>query len=85
MAEAVYILCALTSLLCAVLLFARYRKTRVGLLFWSAVAFVFFTATNIALYADLVLTPREVDLSVWRSGLALAGVVVLLFGLIRKK
>ena len=35
MAEAIYVLCALTSALCAVLLLRAFARTRVRLLFWS--------------------------------------------------
>jgi hypothetical protein len=84
MAESVYILCALTCALCAALLFSRYRKTGVELLFWSSAAFFFFTLNNIMLFVDLVLTP-SVDLSIWRTALALAGVVILLYGLIKQR
>jgi hypothetical protein len=81
MGQIVYILCALTSLGCTVLLFGRYRKTRVHLLFSAAVAFLLFTVTNFLLFLDLVVFPN-VDLSVWRNGCTLAGVVVLLHALI---
>ena len=82
MGKLVYILCALTSFGCTLLLVARYRKTRVDLLFWSAVAFLAFTATNVLLFVDLVVLP-EVDLAVWRNGFTFVGVLVLLYGLIR--
>ena len=77
----VYILCALTSFGCTVLLIMRYRKTRVDLLFWSAVAFLAFTVTNVLLFVDLVVLP-EVDLSTMRNGFTFTGVLVLLYGLI---
>ncbi len=77
----VYILCALTSFGCTVLLISRYRKTRVDLLFWSAVAFLCFTATNVMLFVDLVILP-EVDLALFRNGFTFGGVIILLYGLI---
>ena len=79
----VYILCALTSLGCTVLLIGRYRKSRVDLLFWSAVAFLLLTVTNILLVVDLVLLGPGVDLILFRNGATLLGVMVLLYGLIR--
>ena len=81
MGIAVYILCALTSLACTVLLMGRYQKTRVSLLFWSAVAFLAFTVTNSLLFFDLVVVP-DFDLSVIRNVITLSGVIVLLYGLI---
>lgn len=81
MGEAVYSLCALTSIGCMALLLGRYRRTRVNLLFWSALAFFAFTITNVLLFIDLVLVPG-VDLAVWRNLATLAGVTVLLTALI---
>lgn len=81
MAQIVYILCALTSLFCAVLLFRQYRFSRSRLLFWSAFCFVCFTLTNILLFLDLIIFPER-DFSALRSGTALLGVVMLLYGLI---
>lgn len=81
MGELVYILCALSSSLCTILLYRHYARTRLKLLFWSATAFLCFTLTNIVLFIDLVLVPT-IDFTLWRSILTLVGVVVLLYGLI---
>jgi hypothetical protein len=81
MAEAVYILCALTSLACAVLLLRAWRRTRLRLLLWSGLCFAWLVINNLVLFADWVLFP-ELDLSLVRSATALAGVSTLLFGLI---
>jgi hypothetical protein len=83
MGEIVYILCALTCLGCTVLLIGRYRKSRVDLLFWSALAFLLFSLTNILLFVDLGLMGPQTDLSLLRNGSTLLGVIVLLYGLIR--
>lgn len=77
MAAFVYILCAVTSLLCGVLLLRRYQSARLRLLLWSGVAFFCFTAGNVILYIDLVLLP-QIDLTLWRSLFSLAGVLLLL-------
>ena len=50
MAEAVYILCALTSILCAVLLLRGYRATRTRLLFWASLCFVFLAITGLVMF-----------------------------------
>jgi hypothetical protein len=81
MAETVYILCALTSLLCAVLLFRGYRQTRTRLLFWSSICFVGLAANNLLLLVDLVVLP-EVDLSALRTASALAALLLFIWGLI---
>jgi len=79
-AQAVYILCALTGILCAVLLFRGYRDNRTRLLFWASLAFLFLAVDNVILYVDLVIVPR--DLFWYRTGSALVGMLLLLFGLI---
>lgn len=81
MAEAVYILCALTSALCAGLLYRGYRQSGARLLLWSACCFLGLTVNNGLLYIDLILLP-DVDLSVWRLLPAVIGMLLLLFGLI---
>ena len=83
MGQLVYILCALTSLGCTWLLIGRYRKSRVDLLFWSAIAFLLLTVTNVLLFIDLGILGPETDLSLWRNGSTLIGVLVLRYGLIR--
>lgn len=81
MAEAVYILCGLTSAACAVLLVLGYRRSRARLLLWSALCFVGLAVNNGMLFLDLVVFTR-VDLFLYRTGAALTGVLLLLFGLI---
>jgi hypothetical protein len=81
MAEAVYVLCALTSVVCAILLLNGYRASRTPLLFWSSLCFVALALNNVLLFVDLVMVPGT-DLAVWRSVIALAGMLLLLYGLI---
>ncbi|HEY3243734.1 MAG TPA: DUF5985 family protein [Phycisphaerae bacterium] len=81
MAEAVYILCMLASLACALLLFRGFRRSRARLLLWSSVCFIGLTANNALLFADKVVFP-EVDLSLWRSMTALVGLLLLIYGLV---
>ena len=82
MAETVYLLCAATSVTCAVLLLRAYRRQRTRLLLWSSLCFVLLALNNILLFVDLIVVPSAIDLSLWLSAVALAGVGVLLFGLI---
>ena len=82
MAEAVYLLCAATSVTCAVLLLRAYRRQRTRLLLWSSLCFVMLAVNNTLLFIDLIVAPTSVDLSLWRGATALAGVSLLLFGLI---
>jgi hypothetical protein len=81
METVVYALCAITSLLCAVLLGRAYVAARVGLLLWTLLCFVGLALNNIVLFIDKVIV-TDVDLSLWRSLPALAGVGALVFGLI---
>jgi hypothetical protein len=81
MAEAIYLLCALTSVACAVLLARGWRRTRERLLVWSTICFVALAANNCLLFVDLVLVP-ETSLAIWRNLTALVGVGSLLGGLI---
>jgi hypothetical protein len=80
-AEWVYALCAITSVVCAVLLLRGYRSGRTRLLFWASLCFVGFAVNNILLFVDLILLPR-VDLFLWRTVPALVGVMLLIYGLI---
>ncbi|MBA3463054.1 MAG: hypothetical protein H0T46_24065 [Deltaproteobacteria bacterium] len=82
MAEAVYLLCALTSLLCAILLFRSYRAQRSRLLMWSTLCFAGLSINNTLLFVDLVIVADAIDLSLARSGTALVSVLLLLIGLV---
>ena len=81
LANAIYILCALTSVVCAVLLVRGYRRSRVRLLFWSAWCFAGLALNNILLIVDLRMLP-QVDLEIWRAVPAVAGVSLLVYGLV---
>jgi len=81
MAEFVYALCAVASVLCAWLLFRGYRRQRTRLLFWSALCFSGLALNNAVLLLDLVFVPA-VDLSLLRTFTAFAAVAVMLYGLI---
>ncbi len=82
MPEAVYLLCAATSIACAILLLRGYLRQRTRLLLWSSLCFVLLALNNALLFIDLIIVPTGLDLSLWRSVTALSGVSVLLFGLI---
>jgi hydrogenase/urease accessory protein HupE len=81
MAEAVYLLCAVASAFCAVLLGTSYRRNPTRLLMWSTLCFVGLTINNVLLFIDVVLVP-EIDLSLVRSLTALGSVLLLLIGLL---
>lgn len=81
MALAVYILGALVSLLCAVLLLRGYSRRRTRLLFWSGLCFAGLTLSNALVFMDLVVAP-QIDLYVWRLGSAALAMLLLLYGLV---
>lgn len=81
MAEAVYLLCAATSIVCAVLLLRGYRISKTKLLFWAGLCFLGLAINNVILFVDLIILP-EIDLFAWRTVPAVAGMVILLYGLI---
>jgi hypothetical protein len=84
MADLAYILCALTSIVCAVLLLRGYKQSGLRLLFWSGLCFVGLALNNILLIIDIRVLP-DVDLSHIRSLPALGGLLLLIFGLIWEK
>jgi hypothetical protein len=73
---AVYLMCALTSIFCTVLLFRTYKKNQNKLILWSGVCFICLALNNIMLFVDLVMTPA-VDLAVLRTVPAVVGFGVL--------
>jgi hypothetical protein len=81
MAEAVYVLCALTSATCGFLLVRAYRRTRMRLLFWSALCFVALALSSVLVFLDLVVVPQT-DLSPLRAIVSLLGLGTLVFGLV---
>ena len=82
MAEAVYFLCALTSVACATMLYRGYRTHGTMLLFWASLCFAGLALNNIITFIDLVVIPTDVDLSVLRSAIAVASMALLIYGLI---
>ena len=82
MATTVYILGALTSLLCAILLLRAYITVRRRLLLWSGLCFAGLTVSNTLLFIDLIVMPHDVSLYTWRLATAAAAMALLLYGLI---
>lgn len=77
----VYILCAATSALCALLLIRGYRRSGTRLLLWSAVCFFGLALNNVLLIVD-VRAGAAIDLSVWRLIPAVVGAGALLYALV---
>jgi uncharacterized membrane protein YkvI len=78
---AVYLLCLITSLVCAALLTRAWRKSRSKLLLWTAASFGFLALNNLFLVADMIVFAGA-DLRWARHLSALAAISVLLYGFI---
>ena len=81
MASAVYILGALTTLACSILLLRGYFRGRKRLLLWSGLCFAGLTLSNALVFIDLALAPG-INLYVWRLSSAALAMLLLLYGLI---
>jgi hypothetical protein len=77
----VYLLCAVTCLLCAGLLFRGYARTGVRLLFWSGLCFTGLMLDNIMLYVDIIVVP-DLSLAIWRKVPGFVAILLMLYGLI---
>lgn len=87
MAAAVYILCALTSLACAVMLWRGFTQSRARFLMWSSLCFVGLAVNNVLLFIDRIVLPDMegvwgTSFQNWRSLAALVSIALLIYGLI---
>lgn len=82
MIEVIYLLCAATSVACAVLLWRGWRRSRARLLFWSTLCFAGLALNNVLLIVDTRVLP-EVDLALIRLVPALLGAGALIYGLVQ--
>lgn len=81
MATTVYVLCAVTSALCAVLLLRSWLAERLRLVLWTALGFAGLAVNNVLLVVDERVLP-DVDLAVLRDVSGVVAMAVLLFGLL---
>lgn len=77
----IYGLCAVTSILCAVLLLRGYFKSRYRLLFWSGLCFVGLAANNVLVLLDRTIF-LTTDLLTLRLATSLIAMLLLVFGLV---
>jgi len=80
-AEAIYLLCAATSLTAATLLLRQYTARRTPLLLWSCIGFFGLAINNVLVFVDFGMFPDR-DLSLPRSLTGALAMLVLVFGLI---
>jgi hypothetical protein len=83
MEKLVCLFCALVSIGCAVLLLRSYFRSRAKLVFWGGIFFICFALSNVVLFVDLAILP-SINLSPYRDALTLAGVIAMVFGLIKE-
>jgi hypothetical protein len=79
--EVVYLLCAAASLVVAAMLLRQYLRVRTRLVLWSFVCFTGLAANNVLVYIDLVVY-TGVDLSLYRSAVGAAAMLVMLHSLV---
>ena len=79
--SSIYTLCALTSLVCTILLLQAYRSGGYRLLLWSGLCFADLTLNNGFLVLDKLVFPN-IDFGLWRTTSALAAMMILLYGLV---
>lgn len=77
----IYVLCAIASLVCAVLLWRGYRASGARLLHWSALCFMGLFLNNLLLVVDTHVV-ATVDLALYRMLPALIGALLLVYGLV---
>lgn len=77
----VYLLCLLTSAICAGLLARGYWRSHTPMLLWSSVCFGLLAINNLLVVLDILVFPN-VDLSVPRNLCNLVAVGTLLYGFI---
>lgn len=82
MAATVYILGALVTLLCGVLLIRGYQRAGKRLLLWSGICFFGLSLSNFLVFLDLNILPPKIDLFPWRLLTAAIAMLILLYGLI---
>lgn len=81
MANLVFVLCAVTSFACAVLLLRGWRQQRARLLLWSGLCFVGFAIGNAMLTLEAVVGFSH-DLTLARNIPIAGGLMVLIYGLV---
>jgi hypothetical protein len=77
----VYLLCLVTSVICAGLLIRAWRRSRTPFLMWCAVAFSLLALNNLFVVADMILFP---DIPFWglRQAAAFSAVAVLIYAFV---
>nr|WP_298718046.1 DUF5985 family protein [uncultured Steroidobacter sp.] len=78
----IYLLGAIITALCAVLLLRGFARSRSRLLLWSGLCFAGLTVSNGLLFVDLVLLGDDLSLHMWRLSTAAGAMLLLVYGLV---
>ena len=81
MATVIYSFCALTALICAMMLGRGYKLSGNKLLYWGGWTFVGLTLSNIMLVFDKIIFP-EFDLVTFRLAVSAIALLPLIYGLV---
>lgn len=76
---AVYVLCLVTSAICAALLLRAYRANRTKLLLYTALGFGLLSVNNLFLVGDMVVF-ANINLWPYRVAANVAAIGVLVYG-----
>ena len=80
MAETIYLLCTIASIVCALPVARSYFHSRSRILLWAMLCFGLLAVNNLLLFADLVVWP-DTDLSAPRLLTSFGAIALLVFGL----
>jgi hypothetical protein len=81
MAELIYGLCTVLSLVIAVMLWRQHRRAPTRMIYWTALCFSGLALSNLLLVLDKMVF-IQVDLQVLRHSASLISIGLLLFGLV---
>ncbi len=81
MAGVIYLLCSLTALVCAWMLYRNYHRTRYRLLFWSTLCLAGLTVNDVLLLLDKLVFSDH-NLLFLRDMTALISLSLLIYGLV---
>lgn len=74
-------LSALTALLCTILSFRGYARSRYKLLLWSGLCFAGLSLSNVLMVVEVYILP-DLNLQLARLLLGLSALLILIYGLI---
>lgn len=77
----VYVLCLIASAACAILLYRAFLRSKMRLLFWSAICFLLLAFNNLFVVLDILVFP-QIGLYWFRQAAALGAICILVYAFI---